>query len=112
MLFRDWRVSRGLNQTETGRLLGIEGVNPGGTLRRLEDGSRPADADMVERIVALTEGAVTAGDMHAVRLAWLKEHRPEKFAEGPRSDADPLSVGFADTSPPKGGEEIPREAAE
>lgn len=61
------------------RMLGISGVNPGGTLARIEAGSRQPDADMVERIAILTDKNVGAADMHAVRLAWLKKNRPEKF---------------------------------
>ena len=54
---------------------------------RIESGELPTDADMVERIVALTGGAVTAADMHAVRLAWLKTNRPEKFDGAPLAEA-------------------------
>lgn len=80
MQLSDWRNGKHLGFAETARALGIEGVNPGGTLARIERGERGSDADMVERIIRLTGGEVTALDMHAVRLAWLKEHRPEKFA--------------------------------
>lgn len=79
MLLRDWRLSKNMGFAELGRALGIEGVNPGGTLARIEAGSRQPDADMVERIIALSSGDVTAADMHAVRLAWLKDNRPDKF---------------------------------
>lgn len=79
MQLRDWRTHRKLTLAETARALGIEGKNPGATLARIEMGSRQPEADLVERIVSLTEGAVSAFDMHAVRLAWLKQHRPEKF---------------------------------
>lgn len=68
-------------------MLGISGVNPGGTLARIEAGSRQPDADMVERIEGLTEGEVAASDMHAVRLTWLKMHRPEKFHRDRQADA-------------------------
>lgn len=65
-------------------MLGITGVNPGGTLARIEAGSRQPDADMVERIEATTGGGVLACDMHAARLAWLKTNRPEKFVHAIR----------------------------
>lgn len=68
-----------MSLAETARALGITGVNPGGTLARIEVGSRQPDADMIERIGRLTEGSVTPEDMHAVRLDWLKANRPEKF---------------------------------
>ena len=80
---------------ELARALGIGGVNPGGTLARIENGSRQPDADMVERIERFTCGIVTAADMHAVRLSWLKVNRPEKFAVPP-------FVASRDTSPPEG----------
>lgn len=48
-------------------------------MSRWASGESLPDADMVDRIVTLTEGAVTAEDMHAVRLAWLRANRPEKF---------------------------------
>lgn len=79
MLLRVWRLDRKLGFAETARALGIEGVNPGGTLARIENGSRQPDADMIERIMTLTDGTVTAADMHGIRLAWLKDNRPEKF---------------------------------
>lgn len=81
MLLRDWRTDRGWTAAETARALGISGVNPGATLARIEAGSRQPDADMVQRIHDLTEGAVAAADMHAVRLAWLQANRPERFAD-------------------------------
>ena len=80
MMFRTWRTDRNLALADTARRLGIEGKNPGGTLARIECGARQPEADMIERIVVFTDGQVTEADMHAVRLAWLKEHRPEKFA--------------------------------
>lgn len=80
MQLKAWRSERVQGIAQTARALGISGINPGGTLARIENGSRQPDADMVERIVALTDGVVTAADMHAVRLAWLKANRPEKFA--------------------------------
>lgn len=93
------------------RGLGIEGVNPGGTLSRIEVGSRQPDADMIERIALFTGGAVGPADMHQVRLAWLRANRPEKFG----AEAPPPSSLRAATSPPHGGVEdgsAAREAAE
>lgn len=79
MDLKSWRHKQNLGLAETARALGIGGVNPGGTLGRIEVGSRSPDADMVERIERLTDGSVTAADMHATRLSWLKVNRPEKF---------------------------------
>lgn len=78
MNFKDWRIASNRTLAECAEALGIEGG--GRTLQRIETGENRADADMVERILAFTGGEVTAQDMHAVRLAWLKENRPEKFA--------------------------------
>ncbi len=79
MQLSTWRIDRGMALAETARALGLSGLNPGHTLKRIENGSRQPDADMIERIVMLTEGHVTPADMHAVRLTWLKANRPEKF---------------------------------
>jgi DNA-binding transcriptional regulator YdaS (Cro superfamily) len=54
------------------------------TVSRWVTGETLPDADMVARIGELTGGAVTAHDMHQVRLAWLKANRPEKFAAAMR----------------------------
>lgn len=79
MMLQDWIAREGLTVTAAARRLGIGGVNPGRTLDRIISGERQPDADMVARIELVTDGAVTAQDMHAVRLAWLRENRPEKF---------------------------------
>jgi len=81
------------------RSLGIGGVNPGGTLARIEAGSRQPDADMVQRIILFTEGAVTAADMHAVRLAWLRENRPDKMFALPQPDSSDAVVPGAEAGP-------------
>lgn len=83
-MLKTWRQKAGLSLAETARRLGIEGANPGATYARFETGSRQPDADMMERIYQLTGGLVTPADMHAVRLAWLKANRPEKFADAVR----------------------------
>ena len=89
MQLKDWILAAQQTYAETARALGICGVNPGGTLARIVAGSRQPDADMVERIVALTGGVVTAADMHTVRLTWLKANRPEKFM---MANAEPNEV--------------------
>ena len=86
MRLLDWMDRECLGAASAARRLGIEGVNPGRTLARIASGDRQPDADMIERIVALTGGAVTAEDMHRTRLAWLRANRPEKFA--PREAAE------------------------
>ncbi len=79
MQLRAWISAENKTFAETARALGISGVNPGGTLARIAMGSRQPDADMIAKIEKLTGGHVDATDMQAVRLAWLKANRPEKF---------------------------------
>lgn len=77
----DWITAEKLSVAAAARAIGILGVNPGRTLDRIATGERQPDADMVARIQALTGGLVTAADMHATRLEWLRANRPEKFAD-------------------------------
>lgn len=74
---RDWRIGQGWSVTEVGRRLCVHLT----TIARIEKGETQPDADMVARIEDLTAGAVTAADMHATRLAWLRANRPEKFTK-------------------------------
>jgi hypothetical protein len=78
MLIRDWRILTERSQGDCAKALALEGGAR--SFQRIETGQNKADADLVERIAAFTGGQVTAADMHAVRLAWLKVNRPEKFA--------------------------------
>lgn len=81
---RDWRNEQGWSVTEVARRLGVHLT----TIARLESGATSTDADMVARIEVLTGGDVTAADMHATRLEWLKTNRPEKFASQPAEAAE------------------------
>lgn len=87
MRLHDWRSEKGLTAAECGRRLCMTDANPSKAFQRVEQGERIADADMVERIGAMTEGCVTAADMHATRLAWLKANRPERFATPAQPEA-------------------------
>jgi len=58
----------------------FKGARSSRTLARIVSGAVMPDADMVARIEVLTGNSVTASDMHATRLAWLRANRPEKFA--------------------------------
>lgn len=80
-MLKTWRTARGKSQGECAAALGMRGGAR--SFQRIETGENAADADMVERIERFTGGAVTAADMHAVRLAWLKANRPEKFEVPP-----------------------------
>ena len=97
MRLKDWRLAAGLSIAELARELGIAGVNPGGTLARIETGARQADATMTDRIIRRTAGAVAADDMHQVRLEWLRANRPDKFPQ----DAESVRLaGASDGSMP------------
>lgn len=72
---REFRTVNGLSLDEMAAWLCVHKT----TVMRIESGELPVDADMVERIEAVTGGSVSAGEIHSVRLNWLKEHRPEKF---------------------------------
>lgn len=83
-----FRAASGLSKADLGRALGYTKANPSRFYERFETGELPADADLVERISKLTAGIVSAADMHAVRLSWLKRHRPEKFEHVVREAAE------------------------
>lgn len=74
---REWRTENGISLAWLAERLSVR-VS---TVSRWESGAIPTDADVVDRLESLTGGAVRAADMHAVRLAWLKANRPEKFHE-------------------------------
>ena len=65
---RRYRTANDLTLKELGAQLSVNKT----TLLRWETGEASPDADMIERIVIVTGGAVTATDMHETRLAWLK----------------------------------------
>lgn len=73
---RRWRTENGVSLTWLAQQLSVQLS----TVSRWESGEHLIDADMASRIVALSGGAVSLADIYAIRLAWLKEHRPEKFA--------------------------------
>lgn len=76
-MLKTWRIQSGKSQGECAMALGMRGGAR--TFQRIESGESSADADMVERISAMTGGEVSAVDMHETRLSWLKTNRPEKF---------------------------------
>lgn len=76
-MLKNWRKAEGKTLAEVASLLGMAGGAR--TFQRIEAGEVSPDADMVARIVALTAGAVTAQDMHEIRLSWLRANRPEKL---------------------------------
>lgn len=76
MRLNDWRIASGKTLGECAVLLGLSGAR---TYHRYETGENRVDADLVDVIIRVTDGAVTAVDMHTTRLDWLKVNRPERF---------------------------------
>jgi len=72
-----WRKQRNLSQANMAQFLGLAGAR---TFQRYECGENRADAPLVELIQAKTEGAVTAQDMHEIRLSWLRVNKPNQVA--------------------------------
>lgn len=58
----------------------VGAVRSARTIARIVSGAVMPDADIVARIEGLTAGEVTAADMYATRLDWLKANRPERFS--------------------------------
>lgn len=88
-MLKSWRLAQGKSQAECAQALGLEGGAR--SFQRIETGENKPDADIVERIVHLTGGSVTAEAMHCVRLAWLRANRPDKFPDAPQ-DADRVAT--------------------
>lgn len=66
-----WRSDRKLSQAEAARLLGLGSAR---TFQRYETGEREAGAEVVEAIKIGTDHAVTADDMQATRLEWVRQN--------------------------------------
>ncbi|WP_051213291.1 hypothetical protein [Maritalea myrionectae] len=56
--------------------LGIAGANPARNLQRYEQGAATMPSELIFRLENLTNGQVTAQDMHEVRLEWLRVNKP------------------------------------
>jgi len=67
-----FRVREGLTYE---RLATEIGVSHAAQARRYALGERWPEPDVVERVVAISDGAVSILAMHRRRAAWLKEHR-------------------------------------
>lgn len=68
MTLDHWLTSNGITAEDLGKRLGKSGQ----AVRYWRFGQRAPDADIVDRIVKETDGAVTVDAMHATRLAWLQ----------------------------------------
>jgi DNA-binding transcriptional regulator YiaG len=77
----DWRKANNLSCADVARGLDLDGERDSASVWNWETGRSRPDADIIERLRVFSNGQVTADDMHAVRLAWLRENRPEKFDE-------------------------------
>lgn len=73
MTFDHWLNSNKLTAEEFARRLGAKGDSVSGeAVRMWRKGARMPEAEMAERIVKETAGAVTVQDMHDTRLEFLK----------------------------------------
>lgn len=68
MTLDHWLTLEKRNAEDFGKALGCSGQ----AVRHWRAGARMPDADMRERIVAATGGAVSVQDMHETRLAFLR----------------------------------------
>lgn len=80
MHLAEWRKSQGLTLSDAAARLGIADANPARTLQRFETGERRPSATVVSSIEAATAGAVTAQDMHDVRLHWERANASKETA--------------------------------
>ena len=69
MKLRDWRQSKKHTLQQMSDAFGLANAS---VYQRYESGMHRMDAPLVEAIVTLTGGAVTAQDMHEARLEWLQ----------------------------------------
>lgn len=76
-----WRKSQQKTLADVATLLGIVDANPARTLQRFERGERRPSAMLIAKIEVITGGAVTAQDMHQVRLDWERASSETAVAE-------------------------------
>ena len=72
---RDWRLARKLTLKKMAEDLDLGGPR---TYQRYEVGESQAPTEVIEDIVALTDGEITANDLHAACVAYLKAHSQNK----------------------------------
>lgn len=68
---RIWRRNNGLTLADVAIAIGISGNNPSATYARYERGLNAAPAKIVEAIMHLSAGAVTAASWQAMRMEFL-----------------------------------------
>lgn len=69
MKLQDWVIEKGLTAADVAEKLGTSNIAVGRYLR----GERMPHAGIVERIISLTGGAVTAQDLHETRMDYLRQ---------------------------------------
>jgi len=74
---RVWREAKGWNTQRLAEELGLDDKSGPGTVWRWETGRSRPDADVIAKIEEVTEGAVTASDMHETRLSFLRAKEVE-----------------------------------
>lgn len=83
-MLKEWRLENGLTLAQAAQRIGLSGAGAATAYQRYETGRHRADADTVERILAMTGGRVGPNEMHAVRLQYLRESgrlSPQEAAE-------------------------------
>lgn len=88
MTLVEYMRRQGIDDAAMAKLIGNCSVS---RLRKWKSGERAARAEIIERIEAVTDGAVTAQDMHETRLAWRRRH--DAPGEAPDDNATDPSHG-------------------
>lgn len=82
MMLEDYRNENGLTYEALAKLIAVSSARQA---HRYAVGSAVPRTEIVERIIRATEGIVTPNDLHAARVAWLREHG---HFSGPASSAE------------------------
>lgn len=77
MRLGEWRLTQKLTLAHCAAQLGVGHAR---NFQKYETGENRPDAPMVERIIAMTGGAVSLLDLHEQRLEWLRANKPDVFA--------------------------------
>lgn len=74
---KEWREAKGWNTQHLAKELGLDEKAGPGTVWRWETGRSRPDADVIARIEKLSEGEVTANEMHETRLSFLRSRQED-----------------------------------
>ena len=72
MTLDDWMTERKMTAEELGKTLDCSGQ----AVRRYRSGERMPDTEMAEKIIEISNGAVTVEDMHNARVEYLNKDLP------------------------------------